>query len=189
MMLAALVAGLCLQYHLEELPLLPFSLFMYTKLEHDKILDNFVRGKLFGFIQANPGIDCNTLLLDLNIPHSTLLYHLRRLESEELVLCSEDGARKRYYPADRSLPEPGPSRLTSSQETVYGLIFDAPGISQIEMAESLGVSKVAVTYPIKALLEKEVISRKRIGMRYHYFPTGSRENANEDVVAFVTPPV
>lgn len=189
MLLAASAAGLCFQYGQDELSIFSFSFLLYTKLEHDRILDNFVRGKLFSFIKANPGVNCATLLLDLNIPHSTLLYHLGRLQSENLIMSREGGARKLYYPADIPLPAPGFSRLTGSQETVYGLILDSPGISQIDMASRLGVSKSAITYHIEALLEHGVISRERVGMRYHYFPKSSPQDGNQDVVPYVTPPV
>jgi predicted transcriptional regulator len=188
LLIAAAIAGSCQDDGPDLFLLLPLSMLMYTKLVHDKILDNFVRGKLFGFIQANPGEDCTTLMLNLDLPHGTLLYHLGRLEREELVTSRADGLHKRYYPANTSIPEPGPSRLTGSQETVYGLICGEPGISQIDMANKLGVSTVAVTYHLDALLEKEVISRKRIGLRYRYYPSGSGQASDVELDPFVTPP-
>jgi len=188
-MFVAVAAGLFLQSEQTTVILLPLSLIIYTKLEHDKILDNFIRGKLFGYIQANPGEDCNTLMLRLDLPHGTLLYHLGRLEREELVRSRADGLHRRYYPVNTMVPSPGPSILTDSQETVYDLICDEPGISQIELAKKLGVSNVAVNYHLEALLEKEVISRKRIGLRFRYFPNGSGDSGSAGPAPSVTPPV
>jgi DNA-binding transcriptional ArsR family regulator len=188
LLIAAAVAGAFFQDEIEISILLPIPFLLYSKLEHDKILDNFVRGKLFGFIQANPGEDCNTLMVKLDLPHGTLLYHLKMLEREELVRSRAEGVHRVYYPANTTLSEPGHTRLTGSQETVFGLISDSPGISQIEMADRLGVSNVAVNYHLEALLEKEMISRQRIGLRYHYFPIGSGDGGNVELDPGVTPP-
>jgi predicted transcriptional regulator len=189
LLIGAALVGLLMDDEMEMWMVFPFSILLYTKLDHDKILDNFVRGKLFGYIQANPGEDCNTLMLHLDMPHGTLLYHLRTLEREELVRSREDGIHKMYYPANMSLPDPGSRTLTDSQESVFGLICDEPGISQIEMAKKLGVSNVAVNYHLEALLKKGEVSRNRIGLRYHYYPAGSGDGGNGESSPSVTPPV
>jgi DNA-binding transcriptional ArsR family regulator len=89
----------------EQYCLLPLSLLLYSKLGREKILDNFLRGKIYGFVLANPGESQNHMMARLDIPHGTLLYHLERLERERLVKSRPDGALKRYYPAAFEVPE------------------------------------------------------------------------------------
>ncbi len=188
MLIVSSAAGVCVLMEPELLPVVPVWFILYSKLDREKILDNYSRGKLYGFIQANPGEDCRTLMVKLALPHGTLLHHLKILERENLVRSMANGVHKLYFPANTTLPEDGPGRLTDTQEVVYGLISETPGVSQIELALRLGVSNVAVNYHLEALLEKDVIGRRRIGLRYRYFPAGAPGNGAGDVAPSVTPP-
>jgi DNA-binding MarR family transcriptional regulator len=153
-LLIAIGVGLAFDTDLEICSMIPLPFLLYSKMGQEKLLDNFIRGKIFGYIMANPGENYTSIMLSLDLPNGTFLHHLKRLEHENLIKSRTDGRQKRYYPANVMLPEPDRHILTSGQQTVYGLIEDDPGISQNEMARILRVSAVAVNYHLEALLDK-----------------------------------
>lgn len=188
-LLLAIGVGLALDNDLDMCSLVPLPFLLYSKMGQEKLLDNFIRGKIFGYIMANPGENYTSIMLNLDLPNGTFLHHLKRLERENLIKSQSDGRQKRYYPANVMLPEPKDHNLTSGQQTVYDLVEGTPGISQNAMARILRVSAVAVNYHLEALLDKGVVRRDRIGMRYHYFPTNNGNFKEGELEPIVTPPV
>lgn len=188
-LLIAIGIGMAFDSDLEICSLIPLPFLLYSKMGQEKLLDNFIRGKIFGYIMANPGENYTSIMLNLDLPNGTFLHHLKMLEHENLIKYRSDGRQKRYYPANFMLPEPGQHNLTDGQQVVYGLIEDEPGISQNEMAGILHVSAVAVNYHLEALLDKGFVRRDRIGMRYHYFPTNNGHCKEGELEPLVTPPV
>ena len=55
------------------------------------ILELETRRKIYDFIQKFPGLHVREISRRLEIPFSTLQYHLRFLEKRELVKAKDDG--------------------------------------------------------------------------------------------------
>jgi predicted transcriptional regulator len=166
---------------------LPFL--MYSRLAPEQVLDNFMRGKIFGYIVANPGESHNLMRAHLDIPQGTLSHHLMRLEHEELVKHVPDGTMKRYYPAGMKVVPPGEHLLTNAQQNVQDVIAASPGLSQKEIAGMLDVTPAAVNFHLDVLLEKKLVRRERIGMRYRYYVQAGKETAGAAVDTSMTPAV
>lgn len=141
---------------------------LYTKLKKKKILDNFTRGKIYGYILANPGDHYNSIKKALNLSNGLFAYHLRVLEKEKFIKSKRDGTHKRFYPFTMKVPSKDNS-LRSSQIFIIDKIKEMPGISQKDIAALLGVSSATINYHIKELIDLGIIRAERGGMRLKYY--------------------
>jgi predicted transcriptional regulator len=148
--------------------LLGLLLPLYTKLKKEEILDHFTRGKIYGYILANPGDHYNSIQKAVNVPNGTFAYHLHVLEKEGYIKSRREGTYRCFYPAGMKIPE-GERTLKAGERMVVERILEEPGISQKEIAASLGVSSSTVNYHLKGLLQLGVVERERLGMRLRYY--------------------
>jgi hypothetical protein len=57
-----------------------FFLPLYSKMRPEEVLDSFIRGKILGYVRANPGCHYNLIKQDLKLHNGTLIHHLDTLE-------------------------------------------------------------------------------------------------------------
>jgi predicted transcriptional regulator len=149
--------------------LAPLFVFLYSKIGRDEILDNFFRGRISGYIVANPGDHYTAIREALQLSNGNLAFHLKKLEREGVIKSRVDGTYRRYYPAEMRVPEPNGGSLTQVQRMVFDKILETPGISQRDIAGILNISAQTVCYHVDALLAKGVIRKQRAGMRVMLF--------------------
>jgi predicted transcriptional regulator len=142
--------------------LLNLLLPMYVKLRREEVLDQYTRGKIHGYIIANPGEHYNSIKAQLRLKNGTLAYHLRVLEREGYVKTTRDGMFKRFYPMEALVPR-RKSEFSAIQEIVLETIRSSPGITQNELARRMGVSSQVVNYHIRNLVSAGVITLEREG--------------------------
>jgi DNA-binding MarR family transcriptional regulator len=123
----------------------------YTRLRREKVLDQFTRGQIFGYIMAYPGSTYRGIKRGLGLNNGTLTYHLYTLERERFVRSRADGVYKRFYPIDVRIPDDAGESVTPFQRALWNLVSEEPGISQTEAAERLGTKKQNVYYNAKRL--------------------------------------
>lgn len=140
-------------------PLIP----LYTRIKRGKVLDHFIRGQVYGFIQANPGAHYNLIRRKLEINNGALAYHIAVLEREKFIRSRMDGTLKRFYPSDMNLPSG--HELTEMELKLLNVIRANPGFSQKEIALTLGLSPQVVNYHIKSLARNHILRLTRIGKR------------------------
>jgi len=150
--------------------LFPLMIYLYSKISKDEILDNFLRGRISGYIVANPGDHYTSIRDALDLSNGALAFHLRKLESEGVIKARADGVYKRFYPAEMRVPEPNGGSLTQVQRIVFDKILETPGISQKDIAGILNVSGQTVAYHAEALVRKGRIRRERAGLSVRYYP-------------------
>jgi predicted transcriptional regulator len=141
---------------------------LFTKLKKEDVLEHFTRGKIYGYILANPGDHYNSIQKALDIPNGTFAYHLRVLEKEGFIRSARYGTRKCFFPANMRVP-PEDDTLKASQRLIVEKILEEPGISQKDIASSLGVSSATISYHIKGLLRLGLVETERRGMRLAYY--------------------
>jgi len=165
-------AALGLATEVGKFGLLLVLLPLYTKLKKDEVLDTYTRGKIHGYIMANPGEHYNAIKRALGMNNGSLAYHLNVLEKEELVKSKTNGIYKRFYPKDMIIPNGGQIHLTEAQKLILKNIEETPGISQKDIAALLGVSASTINYHITKLVEMNAVrtERKGIGVRYYKTP-------------------
>lgn len=145
---------------------------LYVKRKLDKVLDNFIRGEVYGFIRANPGTYFNHIKLELELNNGTLAYHLSVLERDNLIISRADGKYRRFYPRNTNIPkveEGGDGmihtfvQLNSTQDEIINRIKQNPGVSQKDLARMLGRSTQVVNYNINAMARLGLIKLERDG--------------------------
>ncbi len=148
------------------LALLPLLLPMYTRISKEDVLDQFVRGQVYGYIKTNPGVHYNQIRRGIGIKNGTLSYHLRVLEKTELIKSRREGMRYRaFYPTNMSFPKNERFRLTDLQIHIIDCIKKQPGITQKEIAKRLHQKPQTINYNIKVLEQAELIQVKHKGRK------------------------
>ena len=135
---------------------------LYTKIAKDEVLDKYARGKLHGYILANPGCHYSMIKQDLGLRNGTLTYHLTVLERNGLVVSERDGLLKRFYPRDFKIPR-GKFYPKPVQETMLNIIGLRPGLSQSELARALDLKRQIVNYHARLLRQAGLVEARQDG--------------------------
>lgn len=151
---------------------LKHSLFMglaplYTKIKKNEVLDQFNRGQIFQYITDNPGVHYNRIKSDLNVKNGVLAYHLKVLEEQEYIKSRKDGKLKRFYNINYAIPQ-NAAYLNDAQRRIIDIIFNKPGINQIELAKTTDSSPEVISYNINQLVKKGFVKANYVGREVHY---------------------
>jgi predicted transcriptional regulator len=142
----------------------------------------FQRGRLLGYLTANPGCHFRALLSALEMSNGQLSHHLRVLEQEESVWRRKDGRLVRYYPLtntlhplleDDALPVPilAPDPLSLQGKILVLLDHDSQMgdfPTQSELAKRLDKSQQLISHHLRTLEKYGLIEGRRMGMRNRY---------------------
>jgi len=164
---AALLAAAALLNENAKYAFLLFFLPLYTKIKRERVLDHFVRGQIFGYVQANPGEHYNAIKDALGLTNGSLAHHLRTLEREQFLKSKRYGLYRRFYPMNYRLPAEDAYQPNEIQGTILRVIRDRPGITQKEIAGRLGLSPPTVNYHVSVLADRNLIRVDRRGRSTH----------------------
>jgi DNA-binding transcriptional ArsR family regulator len=167
MLAAAFLAG-ALSIERSKYALFLFFLPLYTRLNHDKTLENYNRGRVFQYIDLNPGTHYNAILAALSINNGALVYHLDVLQREGMVTSRQEGMYRRFYPADMQPPPIMENGTTESQLRVLKAIQEMPGITQKELSKFLGLKQSTLAYQIDRLTAMGYVTAEKQGRAIHY---------------------
>jgi predicted transcriptional regulator len=142
---------------------------LYTKLKKEDVMNQYTRGKIHGYLLANPGDYFSSIGKALDISGGNLAYHLRVLERERKVVSRMDGIYKRFYPRGSRIEHSAENELSSVQRSIYDAIEETPGIIQREIASLLGVTSATVSYHLRKLVSRGLVTARRKGMAMRYF--------------------
>ena len=162
--------------------LLMFTLLLplYTRIQKEDVLDQFVRGQIYGFIKTNPGVHYNQILRKVGVKNGTLSYHLGVLEKTELIQSRREGLKYRaFYPTGMNFPKAERFRLTDLQIRIIGSIRSQPGLTQKEIAQLLGQKPQTINYNIKVLDQAGLISVMKAGRKTRCFPVSDVDNSGQ----------
>ena len=146
---------------------------LYTKLRKRNVLDNYERGRIYQYIEMNPGEHYSQIKRDLSLPNGSLVYHLRVLEKASKIKFRTDGRFKRFYTLDTRIPVPNGGVLSEVQKRIVDTVKDVPGVTQKEVAALLGVHQSSINYQMGRLEERGLIRSERKGRKVHYHYVGS----------------
>lgn len=139
---------------------------LYSRLERSELLDQATREEVDAAIEDEPGIHLRELARRVDASYSTVLYHLRRLESAGLVRSERDGVKRRFYPVDARVPDgDAPTR-----DRVLAIVEAEPGIHQSAIARELDLSRQLVSYHLEQLETEGRVHREPDGSRNHVYP-------------------
>jgi predicted transcriptional regulator len=142
---------------------------LYNRMNHDKVFENYTRGKIHGYIQAKPGDNYNSIKYALNLKNGTLTHHTRILEKEGLIRISRDGLLTRFYPIGVKVPENEMPELKEIQEELIDIIRHQPGITQHEITNLLKMSQTTLSYNLTNLTRNNIIREEQVGREKKYY--------------------
>jgi DNA-binding transcriptional ArsR family regulator len=135
---------------------------LYCRIMKEKVLDNFTRGEIYGYIKANPGAHYMELQNQLDLPNGVLAHHLMVLEREEFVKVDRDGFYKRFYPRHAKIIN-REKHLSRIQKQLMVEVNAHPGISQKTLASYLDESKQVISYHIRVLSKAGILRVEKEG--------------------------
>ena len=157
-------------------------LFMVGMVRKTKNGD-FQRGRLYGFIESNPGIHLSALtrLSDLGNNHAT--YHLDKLEKEGRIWSRKEGRFLIFF-AD-SVPQSSEfssplidinfSKNSVKRSILMQLnqsdLLDLAGPSGTDLSNMIVVSAQVLSYHIRSLIDWNMVERKRVGLKVSLYIT------------------
>ncbi len=149
---------------------------------HETTDGRYQRGRLMGYLTANPGCHFRALMSALEMSNGQITHHLRILEAEENIWRKKDGRLVRYYPltnqlhpntSEDDLPVPSLSPDPNSlQGKILGLL-DRDGDlgqfpTQAELAKRLKKSQQLISHHLRTLQKYGLVERRKMGVKNRY---------------------
>lgn len=121
-------------------------------------LKNPQRAMLYGFIRATPGAHLKQLSEEFNMKTSSILWHVRKLESADLVKSERANGFRVFYPVEGGIEAKKLSRAITALQNenaraIHDLIERRPGLPVKEAAERLDVHPGTVRWHLRKLRE------------------------------------
>jgi len=149
---------------------------LYTRIQKEDVLDQFVRGQIYGYIKTNPGAYYNQILRKVGVKNGTLSYHLGVLEKTQLIQSRREGLKYRaFYPTGMMFPKEERFRLTELQIQIIAHIKGRPGLTQKEISRMLGQKPQTINYNIKVLAQANLIRVTKKGRKTRCFSVADSE--------------
>ncbi len=140
---------------------------LFTRIKRDEVLDQFVRGQIYGYIRANPGDIYSSIRDNLGLKNGVTTYHLDVLAREEYVYSEIDGTHRRFYPT--GWEEEKRPYLSKLQQSIVDFLTSRGVASQSEVAERLEVSRQLAAYHLGALERLGTVDSRYWGRFKQYY--------------------
>lgn len=136
------------------------------------------RRKIYDFIDKYPGLNVREISRKLNIPLTSLTYHLKYLKKLDLIKESREGKYKKIFISYKMGAEDKKilsllRNENSSKILFYLFLFLS--CSQIEISRELNIPPPTVSYYLKKMVDMEIIEEiPVVNGRIYPFPKESR---------------
>lgn len=148
-------------------------------------LKNPQRAMLFGFIRGNPGVHLKKLSEEFHMKTSSILWHIRKLESAELVHSERANGFRVFYPSEGGVEVKKVGRaVTALQNTnaraLFELVQMRTGLGAGELAHDLKLHVGTARWHLKKLVEFGLVDELpgSDGVRFAATALGSRALAS-----------
>jgi len=148
--------------------LFAFLMPLYSRLSRDKVLENYNRGRVYEYVELNPGAHFHGILVALGMNNGSLVYHLEVLQREGLVTSRQEGMYRRFFPKGVELPPLPENGTTLAQQIVLKVIEEMPGITQKQLSRFLGLPRSTLAYQVDRLSAMGLIVSEKRGRKVHY---------------------
>jgi len=149
---------------------------------HETTDGRYQRGRLMGYLTANPGCHFRALMAALDMSNGQITHHLRILENEENVWRKKDGRLVRFYPftnqlhpnmIEEDLPVPPLSPDPNSLQGKILSLLDEDGQlggfpTQAELAKRLEKSQQLISHHLRTLQKYGLVERRKMGVKNRY---------------------
>ena len=183
----SLLAGLIILVSQTETLRIPVTsaglwLFALVGKTHETSDGRFQRGRLIGYLTANPGCHFRALMAALKMSNGQITHHLRLLENQELIWRLNDGRFVRYYPLNNSLyPGMDPNELpipqlspdpNSLQGKILTILDDEHQLgefpTQSELSKKLEKSQQLISHHLRTLQKYGLVEKRKMGIKNRY---------------------
>lgn len=139
-------------------------------------LKNPQRAMLYGFVRGNPGVHLKKLSEEFAMKTSSILWHIRKLESAELVRSERANGFRVFYPVEGGIEMKRVSRaITALQNPNARLLFEAverrAGSSPSGLASRLSIHAGTVRWHLRKLREFGLVEELVRDDGSQFFPT------------------
>lgn len=136
----------------------------------EEILENEYRRRIYQYINANPGFHLRELQRRLDIPLSTLDYHIGYMVRKNIIEGKSDGYYTRYYVkpleiVDRKLLSI--LRQKRLREIILIMIHEE-GAKYQTLVERLNIPMSTLSYYLNQLMKSNVVIRHHVGREHIY---------------------
>jgi predicted transcriptional regulator len=139
--------------------------------QNTSYLNQTTRVQIYNFITGNPGTNFRGICSALALPIGVVQYHLALLDKGNLVSNRRDGRNKRYFVSKKFSEIEMKIISVLRHETAKKIlqILHAEGcVSHGKLAKRLEISSQALTWQMKQLKEKELVSCQVEGFTVSY---------------------
>jgi predicted transcriptional regulator len=136
----------------------------------EKVLEHEKRREIYEFLKENPGLHMREIQRRLDIPFSTLEYHLDYLEKHEIVDEEEDRRYCRYFAEDLDAFEKkvvSALRQARLREIILMVLSEEICCFK-DLVEHLGIAYSSLSTYLSHLVGEGILSRERIGSESCY---------------------
>jgi predicted transcriptional regulator len=131
----------------------------------EKVLENDLRRKIYEFVKENPGLHMRELQRRLDIPLSTLEYHLDYLQRRDILVMEDDRRYCRYFgenldKVDRRVLSA--LRQKRMREIILLTISDEMKCFK-DLMDEIGIAASTLSSYLKNLENREILKKTRIG--------------------------
>lgn len=129
-------------------------------VDDEAVLDLDTRKEIFDHVRANPGIHFSELKRDLDMETGLVQYHLRELESYDVLESESHQDKRRLFVADELEDDERAILSTLRYETtrhiLLSLLRDGPARNG-DIAEEVGVSPATVSWHCSRLVDEGIL--------------------------------
>ena len=154
-------------------------IFVYTKMRREQLLEHRVRANIYDYINRNPGVHYRGIMSDLNLQMGVLTHHLNMLEQEQYIKSAQDGMYRRFYPKNAVVNTA--LILNDVQTRILQLIQSTPGISQVGISRTLGLTRKVVYYHVKILANAGFVHMETAGRESQCYYIEGLDGAGQPV--------
>lgn len=170
---AALAVLLGLVAHLAGVPL-------FSRIQGSHLLDNEVRQRVHGAVEANPGITIKEIVGVCGIGWGTAVYHLKRLEAERLVVSERQRQFRRFYKNGGGIVNDAKAAFgelkNPTSDRIARQVLSRPGACQKDLCEAVGISAPLASKFLGRLAQAGLVAAHREWKTVKYFPTPKLED-------------
>ena len=139
-------------------------------------LKNPQRSMLYGFIRGNPGVHLKKLSEEFAMKTSSILWHIRKLESAALVRSDRANGYRVFYPTEGGQAVKIVSRATTALQnanarSIFESLDAKPGASTNELADRTGIHVGTVRWHVRKLKEFALVEELASGDQALFFAT------------------
>lgn len=151
-------------------------------ISNDNVLQHSTRSSIHDLLVERPGLTFSEIMKDLRIKESTLRYHLRYLERNEIIRKKfEDGHGSYFSILEGTISKRGSMDLPPLLLKILDTIDDDPGLDQKHLSYKIKRNRFITSYHLRRLMDMGLVRKERDGKHTRYYRI-SREDLKRRIL-------